>query len=228
MMMKVLVTTLTFLLLSACNPPQQERFIDYSFDGQQGSGFNNFTSGSGTSTNTDNFVPNPNTDPTNLGPGFEFCDLGYRYSINQLGYFGICRHNSAENMYKFQFNQTPAMPGVCFVPMHRNADGSSFKVGMAECVQSVYIQPNNVLNLVFRSKELPDTINAVMVVYSNSLTPFMDCQNGKAQFYQANGCSCDIYGQCNKPVCYQADSYAQQICETFVSNHAGYYRQVNF
>jgi hypothetical protein len=225
--LNIITLFIFILLLVACDAQRRDRFLDQtlvkgSSDGYAQDIYNN---GGNQFGNEDDFITS--TDPQNLGPGFEYCDLGFQYNISAIGYFGMCKHATYENIYKVKFQTTPPPQGMCFVPMHRQADGSSFRVGVAECTQSTNIMPNYVLTVPFMSKELPNIINSVIVIHSSSLNSFLECQNAKTNFYAANGCNCNEYG-CNKQICYQADAHAQQVCNNFISNHGNKYRQVNF
>ncbi len=176
------------------------------------------TSGNGIlDTNPDSNIvdADPNvgtTTPTNITAGFDNCNLAYQYYNSFIGHFGICQSSQVDTQFKIKIAQADAVEGNCFVPTYIMPDGTSYKLGRAECVRN---EADKEYDMTL-SKERSETINGVMVIKYNALGPYMDCMNAKVNFLTAFP---------NYPEA-DANIYAANVCSQFVNTFRNYYIQV--
>ena len=240
--MKVLLTlTLLSFILASCDAPVRTRVpTSPSYGDVSGQGIDD----TGQPSNWETTGTNGSTGTTgNNGsePGFENCDISLQYSGGSLGYFGICQHSSDERRFKAVFAQS-STAGTCFVPVHVQNGGNSYKLGIAECVHN---QANTAYYMTLNKEMLPpnfsyprpEQINGVMVIGANSVNAYMGCMNAKEDYFVAT------YGCCYQQVPYNgrmhclqpnpqcesgANTYANNVCSSFVQSHSNHYRQVSF
>jgi hypothetical protein len=228
-------------LITACDAPVKTRVPTApSYNNISGQGVvdngvnvnnNNNNTGSGGSTGNNG----------SSEPGYENCDLSLQFSGGSLGYFGICQNTQDERKFKAVFAQSNTS-GTCFVPVYIQNGGSSYKLGIAECVHN---QANTNYFMTLNKEMMPPTfsyprseqINGVMVIQSSSVNAYMGCMNAKADYFVATyGCcyqqvqySGRLYCLQTNPQCESAaNSYANNVCNSFVQNHSNKYRQVSF
>jgi hypothetical protein len=245
--MKLILLTfiMTFIFVS-CDAPMRTRVptsVDYA--NVQGNGFDE---GDGNNQNNNNGgqggIDTGDTNNDQEEPGFENCEyMSPEYNGGSIGNFGLCRHTTDERRYKSIFAQSnPA--GTCFVPVHIQNSGNSFKLGKAECVHNsadtnYYMTLNKELVAPNFSYPRPETINGVMVIASASLNAYMGCMNSKEDYFLGTQGCClqQVYNpSTNRYSCVQpnpqcesgANNYANNICSLFVTNHGNHYRQVTF
>ena len=216
-LMKSIGLILILIATIACDTPQRSRtpFGDpvstSSDNGSQGvvdnSNNNDQTSNDGI---TDDGGSSNNT-------GFENCNLEYRYFATNIGYFGLCQNEAMENKFKLKMNESDLQYGTCFVPVHVQTDGTSYKLGIAECVRN---EKDKEYQMIL-TKDRPEAINGVMVVKAIGINAYMQCMSAKVDFINAYpGCQYD-------PACLQAaDNYANSVCSQFVNTYSNDYKQV--
>ena len=244
MKLLTLLTLLSFILVS-CDAPVRTRVPtdEVLSTGSGGLGAaqeeEQEEEGNGGNGNNGN---NGNTG--NEEPGFEDCAyLTPQFNGGSIGYFGICQNENDERSHKAIFAESSTQ-GTCFVPIHIQNDGTSFKLGRAECVhnqanKNYYMNLNKELVPPNFSYPRPEKINGVMVIKYDSLNAYMGCMNSKEDFLRTTPGCCynQVYnpstGRYNctnpNPQCDQAaNNYANNICNLFVQNHTDNYRQVNF
>lgn len=219
--MKLLVATILFIFtLVACDAPQRTRY-PYDVSGSSDNG----TSTAGTEQ------PDPsdqtgsetdNNDDTASSDGFEGCNLSYQHDGKLIGYFGLCQNNDLETRFKVKMANSDSTTGTCFVPIHRESNGNSFKLGIAECV-------NNEADREYTftlTKERSEAINGVMVLKANALNAYMQCMSAKIDYI--NAYSTSLFNCANDLACLQAaNNYAYNICSQFQQIYSSYYVQVN-
>jgi hypothetical protein len=243
--MKLILFTffMTFNFVS-CDAPVRTRVptsVDYA--NIQGNG--NFNNNQGNGDGGVNTTSTVNNDSNNQEePGFENCEyMSPEYNGGSIGNFGLCRHSSDERRYKSIFAQSNSA-GTCFVPVHIQNNGNSFKLGIAECVHNnadtnYYMTLNKELVAPNFSFPRPEAINGVMVIATQSLNAYMGCMNSKEDYFLGTqGCCLQrVYNQStNRYSCIQpnpqcesgANNYANNICSMFITNHGNNYRQVTF
>lgn len=246
--MKVLVglVTLCFLTVS-CDAPVRTRVptAPNGLDSNQtfNTGTQNWDNNQDNQSNNNN-NNNNNTGNTNTGqsePGYDNCDLSMQYSGGSIGYFGMCQHDTDERRFKAVFAQSNSA-GTCFIPVHIQNSGNSYKLGLAQCVHN---QANNAYYMTLNKEMLPPTfsyprpeqINGVMVIAANSVNAYMGCMNAKEDYMIAtNGCCYQQVPYQGRMHCLQtnpqcenaANTYANNVCNSFVQNHSNNYRQVSF
>lgn len=218
-----LTLILCSLIITSCDQPIKNRElqgqIGYPGSSSNSNGFNfggsisdNNNSGSGLESNQD--TPSNGNDV-----GFESCNFEKREYISRFGYFSVCQSSSNEKFFKVKFSSSVSNP-ICFVPTHINEDDTSFKVGPAECSQS--LQVNKVYNVPV-TKDVSSSINGLMVIAYESLNPYMQCMTFKASYLQA-------YPQCvtNSQCMASINSQAQSLCQSFKQTHSSKYNLVKF
>jgi len=239
---------LVFLILSfmaiSCDAPVRTRVPTApSYDSISGQGINEdpssyeITNGSNGSSGTTTGTTTGSTSE----PGFENCDISLQYNGGSVGYFGICQHSSDERRFKVSFGQSSAA-GNCFIPVHVQNGGNSYKLGIAECVHN---QANTPYYMTLNKEMMPpnfsyprsEQLNGVMVIAANSVNSYMGCMNAKEDYYVATyGCCYQQVPYNGRMYCLQpnqqceapATNYANNVCNSFVQNHSNNYRQVSF
>lgn len=243
--MKLLLGFLILTIFAAsCDAPVRTRvpsapnYSDVSGNNIGGTDDGGFTIGGDENTNGGNGT---NGNGGNNEPGFENCDLSLQYNGGSIGFFGLCQHSSDERRFKATFAQSSSA-GTCFIPVHIEGGGNSFKLGIAQCVHN---QANNSYYFTLNKEMAPpnfsyprsEQINGVMVIAASSVNSYMGCMNAKEDYYIATyGCcyqSVPFNGrmhciqpnqQCENP----ANTYANNVCSAFVQSHTNNYRQVSF
>jgi len=185
-MKKIALLSLIALALFGCDQPIKSRYLNgtpgINPNGQGFGGDDNGATtgiGNGGGFTTSGSIPNPSdndNDPA-VGPGFENCSLNYQYYGASFGFFGACQNSTNERLFKVKF-QNSISQAMCFVPVHYNDDGTSYKLGRAECAQSI---ASGAVYTVPTTKDLPNiNVNGLMVIKYSSLNSYMQCMNYKA------------------------------------------------
>lgn len=160
----------------------------------------------------------PSSSQVNTQEGFENCNLGLSNYALKIGNFGLCQSQKDEIKFKTKLASSDTSIGTCFVPIHVNADGSSYFLGPAQCVNQ---EANKTYDMTL-SKDRSENINGVMVVKANALNGYMQCMTAKMQFMNSyNGCQYDQYCLSS------ANQYAQDVCYNFTQVYDGHYYQLN-
>lgn len=236
-MKKILIFSLPIVVLISCDLPQRTPNI-------------NELSGSSvqTTTNPINLPESTTGTSGNTQPGFETCSTDFNYNGQQIGRFSFCRHSSNASQFQVIFEQA-SNTGTCFVPTHRLNNGTSFKLGRAECV---YNQANVPYRMTLNkelmppnfSSQRPEPINAVMVLRADAANAYMACMNAKNSYlvsarqipgnYSSPPCCYNPVSVEGNPHCLQvnpsceqaANTYANGVCQNFTQSYAGRYKEV--
>lgn len=219
----------TFILLTlcflwqACDPPPRARYINNTPETSNTSTDDTNTNNVSDDTtsadsNDENNSDQITDDSSSDDQGFSNCNMNYNYSLNSLGYIGLCQSSLDQRQFKFKMSQTDTTNGTCFVPIHILSNGNSFKLGTAECVHN---QADKVYYMTL-NKNRSEQINGIMVIRASSLNSYMQCMNAKA-YYIANHPGCEYQAQCM----YYAEQYAYNTCTQFKNNHYNNYKQLN-
>lgn len=219
--MKVLAGVLLFTVFAACDTPQRTRdpfgTATTPLDNGPSQVFDQDDDNGGDPQTSDDGINEDPSDP-NSDPGFETCDLNFRFFASNIGYVGICQSEQSENNFKVKMSMAAANPanGTCFVPIHIQANNTSFKLGIAECVKQ---DANQVYDMTL-TKDRPEEINGVMIVKAYAINAYMQCMSAKVDFMNAYpGCQFD-------PSCVQAaENYANSVCTQFVNTYPNDYKQ---
>lgn len=246
-MKKLLSLTLLKFIMVSCDVPQRaESITEYTGQQTNSSGQiiidSNPTGNTGTSTGT-------NETPSTVA-GYEYCTNTTPYNGQNIGMFGLCRHSADERKFRVKFVNA-STSGTCFVPTHRLNDGSSFKIGIAECVynqagSSYYMTLNKENSAPSYVNPRTESINSVMVLDATAVNPYMACMNAKESYflsarqvpgnYQSPPCCYQAQNSPNglrcmqpNPSCEQnANTHASSVCGQFVQNYTGKFKQVIF
>jgi hypothetical protein len=213
--MKVIFLALfTSSLISSCDSPQRTR-TPYAPVATTA-----VTTEGDSATGTDSTTGTDTTDTTDTATqttGFETCNINLQYSKTSIGNFGICQNTLDETKFKVKFEMSDTSEGTCFVPVRRNTDGSSFKLGIAECVNN---EANREYTMTL-TKERSEKINGVIVMKARALSPYMQCMNAVRDF---NNYSTNLLdGTCYMNSYNNPNYYAQCVCNKFVTNYKNYY-----
>jgi hypothetical protein len=233
--MKYLFFLTTLLLNQACDKPVQTRTAGSATTGQTSSsnvcinGYVRATDGNIICSDslTDGSSDNDDDDGTTTGdndddsvtsePGFETCNLNFQYYKSTIGYFALCQNTQNEASFKLKMERTDTSVGTCFVPISVQSNGSSYKIGIAECVHN---QADNVYNMTL-TKERAEAINGVMVLKATALNSYMQCMSAKTDYLNAYpGCAY------NTNCLNAANQYATDVCNNFVAVYGTQYHQV--
>lgn len=243
---------LVFLILSifavSCDAPVRTRDQGPSYDSISGQDLGNGGNPSSweidnnNGSNGGNGTTGPNgTGGTGGEAGYENCDISLQYNGGSIGNFGMCQHSSDERRFKVNFAQS-STAGTCFIPVHIQSGGNSYKLGIAECVHNqantpYYMTLNKEMMPPTFSYPRPEQLNGVMVIDANSVNAYMGCMNAKENYFVTTaGCCYQQVPYNGRVYCLQtnqqcesaATNYANNICSTFVQNHSNKYRQVSF
>ncbi len=220
--MRLLTLFLFLFSLISCDTPMKTRDPGVSAGGSgiiQG-GDGNVTDGSDKENEDGEDEGDGDGEEDNMTDvGFEQCNTNYQYFAGSaIGYMALCQSDNVETQFKVKLQNSDFSVGTCFVPVYIQSNGNSFKLGIAECVHN---EADKVYDMIL-TKERSETINGVMVLKANALTPYMQCMSAKVDYLNAYpGCQMDY--NCSMA----ADQYAQAVCSSFVSNYANYYKQIS-
>jgi len=220
--MKITLFALMILLISnSCDAPQRTRNpygVPLPASTSETEEVNNFSNNDSSQTQDpdgESIVP-----PTTPATGLEDCNLNFQFYGGSIGYFGMCKNSQQQNKFKVKMaiSVYEQSQGTCFVPINIQPNGSSYKLGIAECVTH---QANMEYDMTLTT-ERAEPINGVMVIKYLAVGPYMNCMNAKINFYNSATPNC-IYD----PSCVNAaENYAASICTQFVSTYSNYYKQV--
>lgn len=219
--MKSLIFASILILTQACDQPTRTRIPTTDKNGIDSPvNFTTPTSGDGSDNTSGDGITDTNngTGGTNTPmPGFDNCILDYQYFATNIGSFALCQNENQENRFRLKMQNSDIQNGTCFVPVHVQSNGQSFKLGIAECVRN---QAGQEYDMIL-TKERSEAINGVMVVKANAINAYMQCMSAKVDFISAYpGCQYD-------PACMQAaDNYANSVCTQFVQVYSNDYKQV--
>lgn len=218
-MKKILCTTL-LLTLIACDTPQRTRtpsIVPLTQD--QGDTAQVTDDSSTDDTTTDTGDDSSQDDTTNSQTaGFENCNLNYQHYARDAGRLGLCQSTLDERKFKLKMELTDSSSGTCFVPVNIQSTGTSFKLGIAECVRN---QSGKEYDMIL-TKDRSEPINGVMVIKATALNAYMQCMSAKADFINAYAPNCMYDSKCLSA----ADSYALSICTQFSQTYRNYYEQI--
>ena len=220
--MKAIYLLFFVFLIQACDTPQRTR-DPYSIPVTTSvTPTDNDASVTDTDTDDDDDTSDDDSDVTEpttpTTTGFEDCNLSFQYFGNAMGYFGLCQNTQIETKFKLKMALTDTSVGTCFVPISVQSNGTSFKLGIAECVHN---EANKEYEMTL-TKDRSEPITGIMVIKSNALNAYMQCMSAKADFINAYAPSCTYDANCLQA----ADNYAASVCSQFVSTYKNYYKQV--
>jgi hypothetical protein len=221
--MKKLNLLFFILLLQACDTPQRTRDlygnpVDNLTDDTKVSDVDDSSQDSGDDSQDDGSDDGGVVDTPTTTTGFEDCNLSLQFFGNTIGYFGMCKNTEYETKFKVKMALSDTSVGTCFVPIHIQTGGSSYKLGIAECVHN---EANKEYEMTL-TKDRAEIVNGVMVIKSNALNAYMQCMSAKVDFINAYAPNCAYDASCLQA----ADSYAANVCSQFVSTYKNYYKQV--
>lgn len=250
-------TFLTILILSftiiSCDVPQRvPDTTNVTIDGSQNTGSGFTGSGQDSSSNTNTTGNNQSASGVDSTPGFEHCTNSTDLYASSIGSFSLCNHSDTNNdsQYRVYFNSA-STTGTCFVPAHRLNNGSSFKLGIAQCVHNqantpYYMTLNKEMAAPYFNVQRPEPINTVMVLSADAVNAYMACMSAKESYMIANRvvpgnyatapCCNQVVNNSGRLYCLStnsqcesaANTYAQSVCQNFAQNYSGKYKQVNF
>lgn len=203
-----------------------------------------------TPTTTINVNQEDNNSNDVTATGYEYCTNTTPFNGQSIGMFGLCRHSSDERKFRVKF-ANGSTRGACFVPTHRLNNGTSFKLGIAECVHnqagySYYMTLNKETVAPNYVNPRSEPINSVMVLDASAVNAYMACMNAKETYFLS---ARQILGNFQSPACCSqtqssptglrclqtnpnceeaANNHASTVCGQFVQNYSTQYKQVIF
>ncbi len=241
--MKILILLMTTILIQSCDSDQRSRILDVDQSTVDPATFTTPDAGFPIADPAAGpVILNPTTDPliaVNLEPGFENCDISYRFNGGfNIGTFALCQSSLQSANFRLRMAQSDLSVGTCFVPLHINNDGSSFKLGIAECVHN---QQGTIYPMILTTDQTltidPQTgqnyeLNGVMVIKAgDAVARFFDCLGARDNFLQSyfqSTPNCEFNQQCVAQGNNLANNFANNICSQFVGNYNDSYLQVRF
>jgi hypothetical protein len=201
---------LTFLLVG-CDAPSGGRarsraLANTAANSMQSSG-TNFTPGNGSTTTTT--TSSQGSSPSNLGAGYESCDLSQVKSTAAFS-LGICQNTNDETKIKVKFVNADSTNMTCFVPTYKSQDGASIYLGQAQCTFHTAGQVMDGTFVKNRPGYSQAIINGVMIMKQPRLLDYYACMDAIPYFIQNN---------CPQQPNYcmnAATSYRNSICGAFV------------
>lgn len=235
----LLIPLLTMMV--ACDAPQRTRAPSNFITG------NNFQNSPGYTTNPS---PGTTTGGTNTGgtttppatgtttPGFESCDLTYKYHTGDIGWFGLCQSSKDETHFKFRPSTSSTSIRVCLIPTYRDASGASTFVGNPQCT---YTTANQVVEGRLYKDRTGFTnypINGVIVMKEPLIPEYVNCMLGYVN-WPGNACASLSALQCNQLTAAcpyggrtggacdtQARTYMANLCNTFKARYPNSYADI--
>ena len=239
--MKIIPFLFIAIIAASCDVPQRSIAVnELSNNSQNQNGGQNPITGSGNGDGNGSGNGSGNNQP-----GFEYCTNTTPYNGQAIGNFGLCRHSSDERRFKVKF-VNGSTSGTCFVPTHRLNNGTSYKLGIAECV---YNQPNSTYYMTLNKELMPpyynsprtEPINSVMVLAAPAVNTYMACMGAKEAYFlsaMAGNAPCCLQIQNSpmgpkcvapNPQCEQAaNAHANAVCTQFTQAYSGQYKEVLF
>jgi hypothetical protein len=186
--MKSLCTSLFLLtfVLVGCDAPSGGRarsraLANTAANSLQSTG-TNFTPGTGSTSTT---TTTQGTTSTNLGTGYESCDLAQVKSTAAFS-LGICQNTSDETKIKVKFVNADSTNMTCFVPTYKSQDGSSIYLGQAQCTFHTAGQIMDGTFVKNRPGYSQAIINGVMIMKQARLLDYYACMDAIPNFIQNN------------------------------------------
>lgn len=213
----------SLIILSGCDAPGGGRARSRvpgstAISNIQNSGF----SPSSTGTLSDpNSTPTPTPAPGTTEPGYAACDLNNVRNSGTLGGVAICHSTVDETKIKVKFSTTDQTDGTCFVPTHKNADGTSIYVGVAQCTYHTTGQLLNGTLVKNRQGYSSASLNGIMIMKKSYLNDYFACMDAIPNFI-TNNCPTSTTNSCYA----QAQSFMAQVCGYFKTR--GNYLDLSF
>lgn len=221
--MHILLVILLFII-TACDTPMKTRDPYGNTIGTTGSDSsvtdsNTDTSNDDDDSDDDSDDSDDSDDDVTSEDGFESCNTNYQYyGGSPIGYFALCQNTDNETKYKLKMKSSDSSVGTCFVPVHIQSNGNSFKLGPAQCVHN---EAAKLYNMTLY-KERTENINGVMVIKANALNAYMQCMTAKVDYISAYP-NCQYSSACLSA----ANQYANTVCTNFVNSYRNYYKQIS-
>jgi hypothetical protein len=211
--MKSLITGLYLLsfVLVGCDAPSGGRarsraLANTAANSIQSSGAN-FTPSTTSTTSTT--TTTQGTGSTNLGSGYESCDLSQVKSTAAFS-LGICQNTNDETKIKVKFVNADSTNMTCFVPTYKSQDGSSIYLGQAQCTFHTAGQSMDGTFVKNRPGYSQAIINGVMIMKQARLLDYYGCMDAIPYFIQKNCPQQPNYCMA------AATAYRNAVCGVFV------------
>lgn len=218
---KFIVSVFFLVALSGCDAPSggraRSRLPASSISSIQSTNFSPTDTG-----NLNNGTPTP-TPAANATPepGYSSCDLNNIRSSGSLGGVGICHSTIDETKIKVKFVTTDQTDGTCFVPTHKNNDGTSIYIGVAQCTYHNTNQQLNGTLIKNRPGYSNASLNGVMIMKRSYLNDYFACMDAIPNFI-TNNCPSNTTNACYA----QAQAFMGQLCLYF--KNRGNYLDLSF
>lgn len=243
-----LLSLLSTVFLTGCMEapmryrPPTNPLTEPGFGSNSGSGSGNPITSPGTNSGSNSGSGSGSTGGTNgQVPGFESCDISYRYHTVDIGHFGICQNKYDPTSIQVRFSQTSTSVRVCLVPTFKDSTGSSTYIGEPQCTlvkNSGETISGRILNNRPGYQDRP--INGVMVMKEPLLAGYIGCMHSVTnwpanlcpQGAQTNATCYTYYSQCPKGAstsqgCYnEALNYKNYICNDFKNRYNNSYADI--
>lgn len=208
------------LVLFGCDSPSNG---SRALSNQSSSNFGTTTTVPTTTTTPSTTTGSTSNTGTTTTPGFESCDLSFKYQTTDMGSFGICQSTQNETLLKLKPSMTNTSTRTCLIPTYKDGSGSSMYIGQPQCT---FTQANvEVQGTLYKNRTGFESysLNGVMVMNEGLLNGYFTCMNSYAS-YRSQACP---NGALTNATCDQAArQYQASTCNSFISQYGKYYADI--
>lgn len=219
--MKSYILLLSLLtLVTSCDAPQRTRAPGI-YDNGLSSGNNNTSGQLPPSNSTTGAIGGGGTTGSATGsPGYDNCDLSYKYHTVDTGHFGLCQNSSDETLFKFKSSLGSTSVRTCLIPTFKDSSGSSTYIGQPQCTYTTTDKVVEGRLSKTRSGYSGYPLNGVIVMKEPLLPEYFNCMQAYLN-YRTPSCP---YGGNTSPTCdYQAKNYMASVCTSFKTKYSNSY-----
>ncbi len=226
---------MALFLICACDQPATNRrsLSNYTpFESALNSNNSNNTNNNNSENITsEDATENSFTQTNNYGAGFESCNLNIYKDNAVIGQVSVCKNSNQETSVKTKYSKQDYAERTCLIPSHKLSNGSSFYLGVPQCMFHGSGQILNGQLVKNRSGFTQYAINNIMVMKQTSLNAYFACMDAVVNHIAAycptvTDTSCNMYN-----VNPQMKAYCQQcitnaynsmtnLCNQFKSGHS--------
>lgn len=163
----------------------------------------------GDNSTNNNTGSNSNTN-VQSETGYANCNLNNLQGNSFLGNLAICHSSVDETKIKVKFNSADQSDGTCFIPTHKNPDGTSIYIGVAQCTYHTNGQILNGTLVKNRQGYSTASLNGVMIMKRSYLNDYFACMDAIPNFI-TNNCPTNTTNTCYA----QAQAFMGQVCSYF-------------
>jgi hypothetical protein len=229
---------LILFVLTACDQPATNRRSLSNYTPFESSAVSGTGTATGTSTGTggstvdaESATEDSFAQTNNYGAGFESCNLNVYKDNAVIGQVSVCKNSNQETSVKVKYSRQDYAERNCLIPSHKLSNGSSFYLGVPQCMFHATGQILNGQLVKNRSGFTQYAINNIMVMKQTSLNAYFGCMDAVVNHIAAycptvTDTSCNLYNANPqmKAYCQQCITNAynsmNNLCNQFKANHS--------